>query len=85
MPLVLTRRVRSQALIVRSAPVVAGVGALAAVTILLANLTGTYPDYVSIVRLAILAGVLSADGDSVVGLQIRLGPTGSAGNASAPP
>ena len=37
LPLVLTRRVRSRALIARSAPVVAGVGALAAATMLLAT------------------------------------------------
>ena len=32
LPLVLTRRVRSRALIVRSAPVVSGIGALIALT-----------------------------------------------------
>ena len=40
LPLVLTRRVRSRALIERSAPVVSGVGAVIAFTMMLADLTG---------------------------------------------
>lgn len=60
LPLVLTRRVRSRALIPRSAPVVAGVGALTAVTMLLADWTGDGPDYGYIVRLAVIAVVLAA-------------------------
>jgi hypothetical protein len=40
LPLVLTRRVRSRDLIVRSAPVVSGVGALTATTMLLAEVSG---------------------------------------------
>lgn len=59
LPLVLTRRVRSRALIARSAPVVAGVGALTAATMLLANLTGARPDYGYAARLAIIAIVLA--------------------------
>ncbi len=60
LPLVLTRRVRSRALISRSAPMVAGMGALTALTMLLANWTGDHPDYGFIVRLAVLTAVLIA-------------------------
>lgn len=60
LPLVLTRRVRSHALIARSAPVVAGVGALIVVTMLLADWTDDDPDFGYIVRLAIIAVVLAA-------------------------
>ncbi len=60
LPLVLTRRVRSRALMARSAPMVAGVGALTAVTMLLADWTGDHPDYGYIVRLAVVAAVLAA-------------------------
>ena len=59
LPLVLTRRVRSRALIARSAPVVAGMGALTAVTMLLADWTGDDPDYGYIVRLGVIAAVLA--------------------------
>jgi len=59
LPLVLTRRVRSRALIARSAPMVAGVGALTAVTMLLADWTGADPDYGYLVRLAIVAAALA--------------------------
>lgn len=59
LPLVLTRRVRSRALIARSAPVVAGMGALTAATMLLANWTGDDPDYGYIVRLAGIAVALA--------------------------
>lgn len=60
LPLVLTRRVRSRALVERSAPMVAGLGALAAITLLLAEWTGDTPDFGYIVRLAIVAGLLLA-------------------------
>ncbi|CAN5451811.1 hypothetical protein BH09ACT7_BH09ACT7_20950 [soil metagenome] len=60
LPLVLTRRVRSRALIARSAPMVSGVGALTAVTMLLAEVTGDQPDYGYAVRLGIIAAVLIA-------------------------
>ncbi|MGB3352729.1 MAG: hypothetical protein WBB00_08140 [Mycobacterium sp.] len=60
LPLVLTRRVRSRALISRSAPVVAGLGALTALTMLLADWTGDDPDYDYIVRLAVIAAILAA-------------------------
>lgn len=60
LPLVLTRRVRSRALIPRSAPAVASVGALTAVTMLLADWTGDAPDYGYIARLVVLAAVLIA-------------------------
>ncbi|MET0701926.1 MAG: hypothetical protein ABWY93_19920 [Mycobacterium sp.] len=60
LPLVLTRRVRSRALLARSAPMISGVGALTAVTMLLAELTGDHPDYAYAVRLGIIAAVLVA-------------------------
>ena len=60
LPLVLTRRVRSRDLIARSAPMVSGVGALTAVTMLLADVTGDSPDYGYAVRLGIIAAVLIA-------------------------
>jgi hypothetical protein len=60
LPLVLTRRVRSRALVARSAPAVAGVGALTAATLLLAEWTGDDPDYGAVLRLAVIAAVLAA-------------------------
>ena len=60
LPLVLTRRVRSRDLIDRSAPMVSGVGAPTAVTMLLAEVTGTDPDYGYALRLGIIAVVLVA-------------------------
>jgi hypothetical protein len=60
LPLVLTRRVRSRDLIDRSAPMVSGVGALTAVTMLLAEVTGGDPDYGYAVRLGVIAAVLVA-------------------------
>jgi hypothetical protein len=58
LPLVLTRRMRSRDLVERSAPMVSGVGALTAVTMLLAEVTGDAPDYGYAVRLGIIAVVL---------------------------
>ncbi len=60
LPLVLTRRVRSHALIERSAPVVSGVGAVITVTFLLAEVTEGNADVGYVVRLGILAAVLVA-------------------------
>ncbi|MEC9325211.1 MAG: hypothetical protein VYB90_15360, partial [Actinomycetota bacterium] len=60
LPLVLTRRVRSRQLIARSAPVVAGVGALVVLTMLLADWTSAEPDVGYLVRLAAIAAVLAA-------------------------
>ena len=60
LPLVLTRRVRSRQLIARSAPVVAGVGALVVLTMLLADWTSAEPDVDYLVRLAVIAAVLAA-------------------------
>jgi hypothetical protein len=60
LPLVLTRRVRSRDLIVRSAPVVSGVGALTATTMLLAEITADAPDYGYALRLGVIAAVLAA-------------------------
>lgn len=58
LPLVLTRRVRSRDLVERSAPMVSGVGALTAVTMLLADVTGVRPDYGYALRLGLIAAVL---------------------------
>ena len=44
-------RVRSRALIERSAPVVSGVGAIISLTMMLAELTGGDPDYGYVIRL----------------------------------
>ncbi|MDT5325023.1 MAG: hypothetical protein QOF25_2175 [Mycobacterium sp.] len=60
LPLVLTRRVRSRDLIVRSAPVVSGVGAVTAVMMLLAEVTAGDPDYGYAVRLGSIAAALVA-------------------------
>ncbi|MDY6998339.1 MAG: hypothetical protein SW019_17200 [Actinomycetota bacterium] len=60
LPLVLTRRVRSRALIARSAPMVAGLGVLIVVTMLLADWTGAHPDSGYIARLGAIAAVLAA-------------------------
>lgn len=60
LPLVLTRRVRSRSLIVRSAPVVSGIGALIALTALVADFSDGHVDAATIVRLAIMALVLTA-------------------------
>jgi hypothetical protein len=45
LPLVLIRRVRSRAVIVRSAPMVGGVGAVISLTMMLAKLTDGDPDF----------------------------------------
>lgn len=60
LPLVLTRRVRSRGLIERSAPMISSVGALTALTMLLAEVTGDAPNYAYAVRLGIIAAVLLA-------------------------
>lgn len=60
LPLVLTRRVRSRALIERSAPMVSGVGAVISLTMLLANLTGERRDVGYLLRLAVLTALLVA-------------------------
>ena len=51
LPLVLTRRVRSRALIERSAPMVSGIGAIIALTMMLAELTDGDPDFGYVFRL----------------------------------
>lgn len=76
LPLVLTRRVRSRALIERYAPVVSGIGALTALTMLLADVTGGDPDYGYAVRLAVLAAVLTA-APFVLNLLHKIGSTAS--------
>jgi hypothetical protein len=65
LPLVLTRRVRSRALIQRSAPMVSALGALTALTMLLAEVTGGGVttgdvDVGYIVRLGVITAVLIA-------------------------
>lgn len=60
LPLVLTRRVRSRALIERSAPMVGGIGAVISLTMSLAELTGGDPDYGYVLRLAALTLLLTA-------------------------
>lgn len=60
LPLVLTRRVRSRALIQRSAPMVSGIGAVIALTMTLAELTDDDPDYGYAIRLGVLTLVLVA-------------------------
>jgi hypothetical protein len=60
LPLVLTRRVRSRALIQRSAPMVSGIGAVIALTMTLAELTDDDPDYGYAIRLGALTVVLIA-------------------------
>jgi hypothetical protein len=60
LPLVLTRRVRSRALIERSAPMVSGVGAVISLTMMLAELTDGDPDFGYVIRLGILALLLIA-------------------------
>ncbi|BBY76845.1 hypothetical protein MPRF_37440 [Mycolicibacterium parafortuitum] len=56
----LPRRVRARKLVQRSAPMVSAVGALTALTMLLANLTGDSPDYGYAARLGVIALVLIA-------------------------
>jgi hypothetical protein len=60
LPLVLTRRVRSHSLIERSAPMVSGIGAVIALTMMLAELTGGAPDIGYVIRLGVLAAILIA-------------------------
>ncbi len=60
LPLVLPRRVRARKLVQRSAPMVSAVGALTALTMLLANLTGDNPDSGYAARLGVIALVLIA-------------------------
>jgi len=60
LPLVLTRRVRSRALIERSAPMVSGIGAAIALTMTLAELTDGDPDFGYAIRLGVLTLLLIA-------------------------
>jgi hypothetical protein len=83
LPLVLTRRVRSRALIERSAPMVSGIGAVISTTMLLADLTGGDPDYGYVIRLAVLTLLLVAAPFALYLLH-RSGTTrGEAGRRSA--
>ncbi|MGE2724919.1 hypothetical protein [Mycolicibacterium pulveris] len=60
LPLVLTRRVRSRALVERSAPMVSGTGAAIAATMMLAELTNDDPGWGIVIRLAVLTLLLIA-------------------------
>ncbi|MGE2688818.1 hypothetical protein [Mycolicibacterium pulveris] len=60
LPLVLTRRVRSRALVERSAPTVSGTGAAIAATMMLAELTNDDPGWGIVIRLAVLTLLLIA-------------------------
>ena len=83
LPLVLTRRVRSRALIERSAPVVSGIGAIIALTMTLAELTDGDPDFGYVIRLGVLTLLLIA-GPFALYLLHRTGTTlGEAGRRSA--
>ncbi|MBI3691053.1 MAG: hypothetical protein HY239_10485 [Mycolicibacterium aromaticivorans] len=83
LPLVLTRRVRSRRLIARSAPVVSGIGALIAVTALIADVSDGQVDVGTVVRLGIMAVLLTV-APFVLYLLHRAGTTRSeAGRRSA--
>ena len=83
LPLVLTRRVRSRALIERSAPMVSGVGAVIAATMMLAELTDGDPDFGYVTRLGVLTLLLIAAPFALYLLH-RAGTTlGDAGRRSA--
>ena len=71
LPLVLTRRVRSRRLIERSAPMISSVGALTALTMLLAEVTGDDPNYAYALRLGIIAVALLAAPFVLVALHRR--------------
>ena len=83
LPLVLTRRVRSRALIDRSAPMVSGVGALIAVIFMLAELTDDgETDVETVIRLGVLTVLLIA-APFALNVLHRLGTTrGEAGRRS---
>jgi len=83
LPLVLTRRVRSQSLIERSAPMVSAVGAITAVTMLLADVNSEQPDYGFSVRLGIIAAVLVAAPFALNLLHKRNTTLGEAGRRTA--
>jgi hypothetical protein len=83
LPLVLTRRVRSRALIERSAPMVSGVGAVISLTMMLAELTDGDPDFGYVTRLGVLTLLLIA-APFALHLLHRAGTTlGDAGRRSA--
>jgi branched-subunit amino acid transport protein AzlD len=83
LPLVLARRVRSRALTERSAPMVAGIGAVISLTMVLAELPNGDPDYGIAIRLGVLALLLVAAPFALFLLH-RSGTTlGEAGRRSA--
>jgi hypothetical protein len=83
LPLVLTRRVRSRSLIERSAPMVSAIGAIIALTMMLAELTGGEPDVGYVLRLGVLT-LLLVVAPFVLYLLHRTGTTlGEAGRRSA--
>jgi hypothetical protein len=60
LPLALTRRVRSRALIERSSPLVSGIGAVISLTMMLAELTDGSRDFGYVIRLGVLTLLLIA-------------------------
>jgi len=83
LPLVLTRRIRSRALIERAAPMVSGVGAVISLTMMLAELTGGDPDFGYVIRLGVLM-LLLIGAPFVLYLRHQTGTTiGDAGRRSA--
>jgi len=83
LPLVLTRRVRSRALIERSSPMVSGVGAVIALTMTLAELTDGDPDFGYVIRLGVLTLLLIAAPFALYMLHQAGTTLGEAGRRSA--
>jgi len=83
LPLVLTRRVRSRALIERSAPVISGIGAVMALTAMAGDLTSGSPHPAHLIRLGAMTVVLVA-APFVLNLAHNAGTTlGDVGRRSA--
>jgi hypothetical protein len=83
LPLVLTRRVRSRALIERSAPMVSGVGAVISLTMMLAELTDGDPNFGYAIRLGVLTLLLIAAPFALYLLHQSGTTLGEAGRGSA--
>jgi hypothetical protein len=83
LPLVLARRVRSRALIERSAPMVSGVGAVISLTMMLAELTDGDPDFGYVTRLGVLTLLLIAAPFALYRLHQSGTTLGEAGRRSA--
>src|SRR5258705_13903674 len=83
LPLALTRRVRSRALIERSAPMVSGVGAVISLTMMLAELTDGDPNFGYVIRLGVLTLLLIAAPFALYLLHQSGTTLGEAGRGSA--